>query len=106
MPTWNIIEALKLAGKFTLIALLSGLMFDFTMTFKALLIDLIHKIGGSWDGVNNIDLGYVGGLIGLDDFLNAIVSMLDIAGTFAITGILSIFAFKFTLIFYRSIMTT
>jgi len=62
---------------------------------------LLTKLGLSTSGLNGLNLGCVGDKLGLVDFLNALMDSVFIGGDFLLSGVATIFSFKYGIVVYR-----
>ena len=96
MPVFSPLEIIRITIKLALVAIIIGLMFNFSSDFKDIVTTLLGKIGLSLDGLNGIDLGWFGGVIGLTAFLNTLMGNVITAGHILIGGVIAIFTFKYS----------
>jgi len=84
-----------------------GVLLAFFFYFKSFLPELSDLLKTTMDKaleplglLNGLDLHCIAGLIGLDVFLNSLLNMVLLAGTFYISAIASILVVKYTIMLF------
>jgi len=84
-----------------------SVLISFFFYFKSFLPELSNLLKTTMDNaleplglLDGLDLHCIAGLIGLDVFLNALLNMVLIAGTFYISAIASILVIKYTVMLF------
>jgi len=97
LPVVDTFQVFKTVTKFSLFIAFVALFGSLVPEVSSWLKQALDKSLASLGLLNGLDLHCVAGLIGLDSFLNALFSMIFVAGTFYISGIASILTVKYTL---------
>ena len=101
MPNIDLVEILKITFKLIVIGLLFSLFIGYIVDIRDILGDLLIEIGASTSSLNGVDLGCVGDKLGFKDFLNTLVDSVFIAGNFLLSGVATIFGFKYGIELYK-----
>ena len=104
MPNLDLIAILKISFKLVLVGIMLALLLSYGVELRTLLTDLVQKITGSTNGLNNLNLGCVGEKLGFVAFMNSAVNTLWIAGHTLLSGVVVIFSFKYGIEVYKYLM--
>ena len=102
MPTISLTQLAKIAVTLFIIALIlpqiMGLISSVTNAINSSITNVTNSLGT----VNGLDLGYVGRVTGLVDFLNNLMNSVVIASSLFMSAIISIVSIKFLIKFYTT----
>jgi len=104
MPSISLVELAKILVKLGLIAFIASLILGFVSSFVSIVISLINGMSNSLSTLNGINLGWFANAIGLVSMLNSLLQTLYIASSVLISGIITVFVFKFGIRFYDNLM--
>ncbi len=100
MPTISLVQLAKIAVTLFIIGLILPQIINLASTIINSLNSAITNASNSVSSVNGIDLGYVGRVVGLVDFLNNLMSSVVIASSLFLSALASIMGLKFLIKFY------
>jgi len=100
MPTISLTRLALLAIKILIAGVIFGIIIAFMGTFGDLLTAGLNKAFASSSTVNGVNLGYVAGAIGLDTFVNNVLSSIYIAVAFYGSAMITIIGFKYVVKMY------
>ena len=103
MPTISLTQIAVIAGKLVIIGLLFALMVSFMGTFQSMISSLLSNTFSSLGSINSLNLGYIAGAIGLDAFINTMLTSLYAGGSLYISGMVGIIIFKHSIKVYQTI---
>ena len=104
MPTINLTQLGLIAAKALVMIAFFSLFVSFMSNFSSMLISIIGKLFGSVGAVGSLNLGYVAGAIGLDVFINNLLSSVYIAGSVYVSAMITILIFKNSVTIYKLVM--
>ena len=101
MPTISLVQLAKIAITLFIIGLILPQIINLASTIINSVNTAINNASSSVSSVNGIDLGYVGRVVGLVDFLNNLMSSVVIASSLFLSSLASVMGVKFLIKFYN-----
>lgn len=90
--------------KILVIGTVFTMIISFVNSITTKIGSIISTAFGEVNAVGSLDLGYVAGAIGADEFINALLSSLYIAISLYGSVMISIIIFKYSIIIYKTII--